>query len=413
MFGNIIFVSALFVFFALCGAADDQPVNTISDSQNVVYSRGVLLKNKQLTSCEVVPIADIGAFVAANCVSGDENGTQYSIIWQNTNSEKSEKVSQTDLKRDQIFLHKKYKEPELTYNIAVVAFNKNSSTNSGVMANIEATALTKNNLEFEKLVVNQQVTTWLPDIKMAGDISVDDACSIQSSLAIDNQGRFVCTDSRVNYTESGQQIPFAVATTKASNGNSDQYSYALYSHSLADSPSIHNATVMYSYYSVLYYYLQFAQSVLNVSISATSGGQPVGAQSMPLDDMHAVSEATDRFAVLGGNLFSDALSSDQSGPSTFLLLRPTESHLDDVTSDYQAADVSGNETESAENTSKPKLSTGAVVGIAVPVSLVGIALSIIGFVSVKKYHRKRSAELYWNREVSRLQSSKDLSKTVT
>ncbi|KAJ1882744.1 hypothetical protein H4R99_001155 [Coemansia sp. RSA 1722] len=319
----------------------------------------------------------------------------------------------TDLKRDQIVLHEKYEEPELAYNIAVVAFNKNSSENSGVMASIEATTLTKNNLDFDKLVVNQQMTTWLPDIKMAGDISVNDACSIQSNLAIRNQGRFVCTDSRVNYTESGQQIPFAVATTKASNGNSDQYSYALYSHSLADSPSIHNATVVYSYYSVLYYYLQFAQSVLNVSISATSGGQPVGVQSMPLDDMHVVSEATGRFVVLGGDLFSDALSNDQSGPSTFSLLRPTESHLDDVTSDYQPADVSGNETESTENTSKSKLSTGAVVGIAVPVSLVGIALLIIGLVSVRKYHRKRSAELYWNREVSRLQSSKDLSKTVT
>ncbi|KAJ2858473.1 hypothetical protein J3B02_000223 [Coemansia erecta] len=143
---------------------------------------------------------------------------------------------------------------------------------------------------------------------------------------------------------------------------------------------------------------------------STQNGQHVSADTLRPDDMNVVDETANGFSPVGGDFFIERLSSAQPTLTRPSSPTPTEANSSESDTDPQATSDSENSDKPVKSAGdKSKLSTGAVVGIAVSMSIVGAALLAVGIICARKCYHKRSAELYWNREVSRLQSSKDLS----
>ncbi|KAJ1722376.1 hypothetical protein LPJ53_003207 [Coemansia erecta] len=379
-----------------------------TDANNIAtekkYIRGMLAIDGAQTSCELVPLGQNAAFVAASCINQGQNHTYTAYMYD---KQKPTSISAFNFTSSVVTFHSLYNRTTMANNIAIVKLSNPSGTSIESQMAMYDPALSQ--LQYSQITMDDRMTQWNPVYATEFETPVSTGCADYSAVYAQNPILFVCTTARGNFNTTGYKVPYGVAAVE--DVAKEKYVYALYSHSVMDRAAIDSAQNVYSYYTVLSNYAAFAHAILGLSIEFQSNGAFVQAQVLQDPqvnvDLSIGAPGTKDGVLVSGDLYSregeQTSATDVDATTTLDTIMVTQP------SGSSSTDVEGNKN-SEENNGKEKkrLSTGAIVGIAVGASVAGVVAAVIGFRYARDLIRQRSAERYWERSVRNLRSAKDI-----
>ncbi|KAJ2385497.1 hypothetical protein GGI05_004683 [Coemansia sp. RSA 2603] len=306
-------------------------------------------------------------------------------------------------------MHSQYNETTMANNIAIIQFSNPSVITVDSQMTMYDPALSL--IQYSQITLERSMRQWDKVYATQFEAPVSQGCADYSAVYAQNPNLFVCTTARGSFSTANYKVPYGVATVE--DAAKEKYVYALYSHSVMDNATLDGAQNVYSYYTVLSNYAAFAHSILGIDVKFLSNNafQSVQIQTDPQVNVDITSGAagTKDGVLVSGNLYS---RDDEQKPAIVEITMETP----DVSTENQSeengsTDTTENATAEKNNAKKKKgLSTGAIVGIAIGASLMGLLAIIIGIRYAREVARRRSAERYWEREVRNLRSAKDLSQ---
>ncbi|KAJ2786566.1 hypothetical protein GGI15_001404 [Coemansia interrupta] len=392
-------------------AFGQQSISVANTDANIMggepkYIRGILVIDGAQTSCELVPLGQSAAFVAASCINQGQNHTYTAYMYD---KRKPASSSAFNFNSGMVAIHSQYNETTMANNIAIVKLSNPSEITVESQVAMYDPALKL--VQYSQITLNNTMSQWEQVYVTGFATPVSEGCADYSAVYAQNSILFVCTTARGNFNKVGHGVPYGVAAVEGAG--KEKYVYALYSHSVMDGAAIESAQNVYSYYTVLSNYAAFAQAILGLDIRYLSNGAFVPAQVQQDPqvnvDLSNGAPGTKSGVLVSGNLYS------REGEQTPAVDVDAATTVDMATATQPAessgsADAEGNESSEGNGEEKKKkgLSTGAIVGIAVGVSVAGIVAAVIGFRYARDRIRRRSAERYWERSVRNLRSAKDI-----
>ncbi|KAJ1812322.1 hypothetical protein LPJ56_003914, partial [Coemansia sp. RSA 2599] len=216
----------------------------------------------------MVPIGDLGAFVAASCLDSDRENSYSAYMFLDMDGNVVEKI---DFDTDSITLHPLYDVKTRQYNMAIVDFDRDRSKT----VDTQITDYTKSsNLKFEYTRIETNEQGLLNQYYFSvPDPKADYTCNGPLNETEIYYRRSLCTTLKRQFgIDASRELPYG--SLLLTDGNT-QYAYALYSHSIQDvSDPANSSSTMYSYYSVLLYYAPFAKKVIEADLVFMIDGSP-------------------------------------------------------------------------------------------------------------------------------------------
>ncbi|KAJ2450448.1 hypothetical protein EV183_004286 [Coemansia sp. RSA 2336] len=362
---------------------------------------GMLVKNGQLTSCDIIEIGQVAAFVSANCLDFIEhmqldNSTSYEVtlLQDDGFSYITRKISTNN-----IHVHPEYNAQSFENNIAVIQLGPappRISSKIAAIKNTTGSVLYKRLVAFDVEHGNTEITL---SAKATGQ------CSASSELYKANPWAFTCTTINFNITSDDKtylHVPYG-----SGNIVQGKYSISLYSHSVVENEEYWMSPSIVSYYTMVSNYLPFANDKLKTTIAYYDADT-----RLPTDVSESwkliLPPVQAQNIIVGGDLYS--LQDAANGDGSSLFDRPEESIASTANSKTQEGSslLASQDTGDEANEGR-SLSSGAIAGIVIGVVafLVLLSLAIYWGSRVAKKHK---AEAYWDKEMENMKSMRSLAQ---
>ncbi|KAJ2403090.1 hypothetical protein GGI23_000229 [Coemansia sp. RSA 2559] len=387
------------------------------------FKGAILYKNGMQTTCELALISFTSAFVTAQCLDFTSGltlneTTTYHVLMDNSTSGAVTVISK--VYSSDIHVHPNYNAQTWENNIAVIAFNKDSTvTYNAAIAmdgfNSSAQAFVRRTMDTSSTSWNIPVVNYRTTAEQNGDM---DICVSKSRLFMNNTGRLTCTPvSTMSVFNMDCRIPFG---TVYSEQGSNVVMAAIYSHTIVLASDLCSSdATFYNYYVYLWQYVGFASKVLNQPISIYSGGsytqytdKDVGSVNPPaatvlsgigviggdiyrLQNVVQTPVNVDETAILASGATTDSdsgsasdsvsdFASDSASDHGLSTPTPTRTGTDSYASD------AGLDSRSESGLSK---SQKIIIGVVVPLSVILIG---IGALILYNYWRVRQEDRAWD-----------------
>ncbi|KAJ2703906.1 hypothetical protein FB645_003726 [Coemansia sp. IMI 203386] len=373
------------------------PSNTM-DSKEQRYERGVLVANGVQKSCELVPIGEVGAFVAASCLDAKQAKNYTAHMFVNTGFNTVDKI---DFGIDSVHFYQLYNQQTLDYNIAIVNFNRKKV--QPIYTRITDFTKPDRGFLYSRIELDEQLNPSKEYTNLVQHPNSDYTCNGPVSINELLSASAVCTTLKQQFDQDDKrELPYG-SVLLADNGT--EYPYALYSHSIIDVSDANNPSgTMYSYYMVLLYYADFAKQVFGADLSFIIDGV-----NSVVTGTNSVSPIESKFNGTKKLVIFDDLYSDNGEGGEVDMLTETDGWISTAKDEDQHATPSTDgSSEADDDLPKKGLSSGAIAGIAVVCSIAGIVILAAIYRYVRIVARNRSAENYWNQKVETLRSTKDV-----
>ncbi|KAI8319771.1 hypothetical protein GQ54DRAFT_341030 [Martensiomyces pterosporus] len=395
-------------------ARNDSPDDQADTSR---YSGGILLKHWNQTSCELAPVDNLSAFVAASCLDMSSVGKNLTGIYQVYLESQESGVDPRTFDVENITVHPSYNNLTMANNVALLQFNsKQRPNNIDMFYSIEGSITNWPALEYVRIAISADMQTRSIITSGISSLSSSADCKNSSSLYRANENAFLCSSlATTTASKSSCSLPFGSVRGKSKD---DSAVVAIYSHSAVYGTDdlCQKGVQEYSYYTLLPNYYKWAYSVINgTSIKAVYSMAPANATSIK------------GVTVVGGDLYSQhSVSSalvnaahSQEPPALPKPMQTGDAHTNEPTeTDGGDSDSDSDElkptkpAEASSERSSGGLSSGQRAGVGVGAALGAIVLTVALFFLYKSW-KKRRLESYWDREVEHMQSQKALTQPTS
>ncbi|KAJ2553047.1 hypothetical protein EV175_003082 [Coemansia sp. RSA 1933] len=241
---------------------------TVGRSDMLNYHGAVLVKNGIETSCDIALIDNKAAFVAASCIAmksgAVDTSVQHDVYFDQygSNSPAKTPVSSSD-----IHIHPSYDEDTLANNIAVMEFD---FTDQGSWTNSIAVYPTEwSDWIFVRRQLNDaSSSTWsLPQVK--SNTYNKNTCATVSGIFGSNADGMRCNDNQVNSIwDTSCPFPYGAVYGQVSNTIAIG---GLHSYTFMPTSDYCNGDRGNYYFTLLYNYIEWGESVIGRSISTLVG----------------------------------------------------------------------------------------------------------------------------------------------
>ncbi|KAJ1741399.1 hypothetical protein LPJ68_002894 [Coemansia sp. RSA 1086] len=369
-------------------------------------SGGVLIKNGQVTSCDIITIGQVAAFVSANCLDFTkhmqlDNSTSYEVTLLQDDGFDYETRK---LSTNNIHVHPEYNAQNLENNIAVIQFG---AVPPSILSNIAATQFTTGSVLYKRLVAFD-VEHGNAEITFSSNATRQ--CYASSELYKANTWAFTCTISNLNITSDDKAYPHV----PYGSGSIIQgkYSISLYSHSVVENEEYWESPSMVSYYTMVSHYLQFANSKLKTKISYYDADKKLETDVSEPWKL-TLPQTQQQNIIVGGDLYLLQDAADDNESSNVFTKPEASITLTASSESPESSSLPASEETVKEANNKGKsLSSGAIAGIVIGAVafLVLLSLAIYWGSQVAK---KRKAEAYWDKEMENMKSMRSLAQHPT
>ncbi|KAJ2403086.1 hypothetical protein GGI23_000225 [Coemansia sp. RSA 2559] len=252
-----------------CEYTESKPVRlstrTVGRSDLLNYHGAVLVKNGIETSCDIALIDNKAAFVAASCIEmtngAVDTSVQHEVYFDqygNNNPAKTS-VASTD-----IHIHPSYNKDTLANNIAILEFDftdQGSWTNSIAVYPDEWT----DTIFVRRQLIDASTSTWaLPQLK--SNTINPSTCSTYSTIFGNNADGMRCNSIQINSVWNSK-CPFPYGAFYGEIANTSLAIGGLHSYTLMPTSDYCNGDRGLYYFTMLYNYVEWAESVIGRSIS--------------------------------------------------------------------------------------------------------------------------------------------------
>ncbi|KAJ1731716.1 hypothetical protein LPJ72_003793 [Coemansia sp. Benny D160-2] len=366
----------------------------------------LLVKNGEITTCQLALISNKAAFVAANCLDYKDgtNTPDDTTIYQVMISDGATKnIGRYTV--DEVDAHPRYNPETFANNVALIKYNSDSSIEwkNYIAAN---PAEWDSELYVQRtLVSNSTSSDWnLPEaVQVTGDAPT--GCVKASSLFKVNEVDFLCTTDTVadkSAKESSCVMPYG--SVYGAIGN-DLAVAALYSHSfLVGGDTLCTSTAVFSYYTLLSNYLEWGgvtakstvylfasdasyvnndkanYTMINPTGTGSVSGTLVGGDLYAIQAKASPSESSDEPSSSSSSESESVESTSESEPTS----SPPEPTSSEKESGESASDASSTESSSSK-------SSGLISKILIIVGVVLLVIGIALFFFWRRHKKKKEA----------------------
>ncbi|KAJ1956459.1 hypothetical protein GGI12_005301, partial [Dipsacomyces acuminosporus] len=246
------------------------------------YTGGVLLHKGSLTSCELAPVDNFSAFVAANCLNTTtaKASNANSIVYQvaltlkpktKPNTAAAAAAAAVEIYNvEAISIYPFFDSQTLANNVALLKFNAKKRTDDGDTDYDFGAALDEwPVLEYIRSTVNispLNASTSAKQINIRDGKSPNSGCFTSSNLFKDNSNALLCSSLSTPYVRDRScSVPYGALRGRSDNGSGGDYDsaiLALYSHSAVHGKGslCQQNLQQFSYYTVLSHYSSWAET---------------------------------------------------------------------------------------------------------------------------------------------------------
>ncbi|KAJ1891370.1 hypothetical protein LPJ81_005756, partial [Coemansia sp. IMI 209127] len=285
------------------------------DTSAVQGMKGALLiKNGDVTTCELALISNMAAFVAANCLDYTDgtNTVDPSTVYQVMISDGNTSTIGT-YSVDEVDAHPRYDPDTYANNVALLKYNNGSQVE---WKNYIAADPNEWDSEFyvqRTLVSNTTTSSWNSPQVVQASGSAPSGCSSASALYAANQVDFMCTTDTVSEGSGSCVMPYG----SVYGVNGDNLAVAgLYSHSMIIGDSLCNNQGVFNYYTLLSNYLEWGGVMAQSTIYLFAVDQSYVNNDHANYTMNDPTGSTVSGILIGGDLYAIPTASSSASSSS-------------------------------------------------------------------------------------------------
>ncbi|KAJ1662340.1 hypothetical protein IW140_005952 [Coemansia sp. RSA 1813] len=359
------------------------------DTDAVQTMKGALLiKNGDVTTCELALISNKAAFVAANCLDYTDgtNTVDSSTVYQVMISDGNTKtIGRYDV--DEVDAHPRYNPKTFANNVALLKYNSDSSVE---WKNYIAANPTEWDSEFyvqRTLTTNSTSSNWNTPNVVQSSGSAPSGCAKASALYAANQVDFLCTTDTVSGSSSKKCV-MPYGSVYGIQGPNLAVA-ALYSHSLIVGDSLCSNSAVFNYYTVLSNFLEWGGVMAKSTIYLFATDQSyINNNKANYTMTNPTGSASVSGVIVGGDLYAipEESPSESSSSASSNSSEPTSSTEEPESSPSTSEDHESSSSDDASEASNGKSSSSHIATILI---IVGVVLLVIGLIIFFLWRRNK------------------------
>ncbi|KAI8319909.1 hypothetical protein GQ54DRAFT_298992 [Martensiomyces pterosporus] len=354
-------------------------------------STGILVKNGNQTSCELIPVDSRAGFLAASCLDfvgkQVDNRTAYWVYIQDTNLN-----LHSNFTLEKIHVHPLFDPNTYANNIAVVEYNSKGALNWTSPVAMDKSSWTET-VYSRRIIRDMDQMRWnLPS--WVSSLSTNLECKNASGLYATNTGSFVCGNWTLTSPLYNKVCTIPYATVYAAVGDTLAVA-GVYSHTAIYGADICSVAHQLSYYTLLSPYVSFANSVLNRTLDMFTSSSKFEMVTDPNYSMRASAPTNiSGMTEVGGDLYTIPAVKQKTPSSSSIASTQISSELSaagPTSSLLTASPTVGVEQPfvgTSGSTSGLTRAQTVIVATVVPVTAIFVTIGL--FFVYKKYKKSRN-----------------------
>ncbi|KAJ1989939.1 hypothetical protein GGI25_004557 [Coemansia spiralis] len=352
----------------------------------------LLVKNGEITTCELALISNKAAFVAANCLNFSkgtntpDSSTKYQVVISNGNTQNIGSFSV-----DSVHAHPAYDPETFANNVALLKYNSNAQVE---WKNYIAANPSDWNSEFyvyRSLTSNSTSSSWNTPAVVEASGGAPTGCAKVSTLFATNEVDFLCTTQTTSSSAgSGCVTPYSIVYGVH---NSDLAVAGLYSHSVVVGKSLCQNTAVFNFYTVLSNYLEWGGVVAESTIYLYSADKTYLNNN---NSSYVMSDHTDSPSVsgivIGGDLNNPVSPSSTSVSSSMSSGTSSTSSTGTSASAPTSVTVPTSSPSEAAAAEKSSSSSGLISKVLIGVGVGLLVIGLIAFYFWRRHKKRKEAQ---------------------